>query len=107
VTDEYHGFGLFVRSITGLRRETAVRAFDKFQQVRTFSPAQYSFVELIIESLTKNGFLDISHLYEQPFKSQAPHGPDTLFTDPDVGRIIEILDYLKQTAIPNDTAEAS
>jgi type I restriction enzyme R subunit len=107
VTDEYHGFGLFLRSITGLRRETAVRAFDKFQQGKTFSPSQYSFVELIIESLTKNGFLDIGHLYEQPFKSRAPHGPDTFFTDPEVGTIIEILDYLKQTAIPNDTAEAS
>lgn len=107
VTDEYHGFGLFLRSITGLRREVAVRAFGKFQQGKAFSPAQYSFVELIIESLTRNGFLDIGHLYEQPFKSRAPRGPDTFFTDPEVGTIIEILDYLKQSAIPNDTAVAS
>ena len=106
-TDEYHCFGLFLRSITGLRRETAVRAFDKFQQGKTFSPAQYSFVELIIESLTRNGFLDIGHLYEQPFTSRAPRGPDAFFADPEVGAIIEILDHLKQSAIPNDTARAS
>ncbi len=106
-TEEYQGFGLFLRAITGLSREAAVQAFSDFQRGKTLSPAQYGFVDLLIESLTRNGYLDIGHLYEQPFKSRAPQGPDVFFTDPEVGTIIEILGYLKQTAIPNDTAEAS
>jgi type I restriction enzyme, R subunit len=105
IADEHHGFGLFLRSITGLSRETAVRIFDEFQQGRNLSPAEYNFVELIIDSLTKNGYLEIDDLYEQPFKHLGD--PDIVFHAPlDMDVIVDVLQHVKRTAVPTD-AEAS
>jgi type I restriction enzyme R subunit len=105
VAEEHHGFGLLLRSITGLSRETAVRIFDEFQQGRNLSPAEYSFVELIIDSLTKNGYLDVDDLYEQPFKRLGD--PDIVFHEPlDIDVIVDVLQHVRSTAIPTD-AEAS
>lgn len=99
--DEYHGFGLFLRSITGLSRETAVRIFEEFQQGRNLRPAEYSFVELIIDSLTKNGYLEVDDLYEQPFKRMGD--PDIVFHDSsDIDVIVDALNYVRSTAIPTD-----
>ena len=99
--EEHHGFGLFLRSITGLSRETAVRIFDEFQQGRNLSPVEYSFVELIIDSLTKNGYLEVDDLYEQPFKRMGD--PDIVFHDSsDIDVIVDVLNYIRSTAIPTD-----
>jgi type I restriction enzyme R subunit len=106
VTAAHHGFGLFLRSITGLRREAAAAAFDDFQAGRTLTAAEHHFIELIIDSLTKNGIVEVGDLYEQPFTSRAPHGPDTFFSDAEVDVIDNVLTSLKRTAIPTD-AEAS
>ncbi|RBQ16231.1 restriction endonuclease subunit R [Spongiactinospora rosea] len=99
IAEQHEGFGLFLRSITGLSREAAVRAFSEFQQGRTLSPAEYSFVELIIDSLAKNGYLDVSDLYEPPFKRLGD--PDVVFHNiADVHFIAEVLRSVKETAIP-------
>ena len=99
--DEHQGFGLFLRSITGLSRETAVRIFDEFQQGRSLSPSEYSFVELIIDSLTKNGYLDVDDLYEQPFKRMGD--PDVVFRESrDIDVIVDVLQHVRGTAIPSD-----
>ena len=104
IAEEHEGFGLFLRSITGLTRETAVRAFDAFQQGRSLTPAEYNFIELIIDSLTKNGYLDVGELYDPPFRR---HGdPDIVFRkSSDVDVIADVLKHLKKTAVPTD-AEA-
>jgi type I restriction enzyme, R subunit len=57
-----------------LSRETTVRIFDEFQQSRNLSPAGYSFTELIIDSLAKNGYLEADDLYEQSFKRMGDPG---------------------------------
>jgi type I restriction enzyme, R subunit len=99
------GFGLFLRAITGLSREAAVQAFSEFQRGRTLSPAEYAFVDLVIESLTQNGYLDVGELYEPPFKRVGV--PDVIFRDPaDVDVIINVLDHVKKTAVPVTDAEA-
>ena len=101
VAEEHYGFGLFLRSITGLSRETAVRIFDEFQQGRNLSPAEYSFIELIIDSLTENGYLEVDDLYEQPFKRMGD--PDIVFHDSsDIDVIVEVLNHVRSTAIPTD-----
>ena len=103
--EEHEGFGLFLRAITGLSREAAVQAFSEFQRGRTLSPAEYAFVELVIESLTQNGYLDVSELYESPFKRVGV--PDVIFRDTaDVDVIINVLDHVKQTAVPVTDAKA-
>jgi type I restriction enzyme, R subunit len=102
VTEEHDGFGLFLRSVTGLRREAAVAAFDDFQAGKTMSPAQHDFIRLIIDSLAKNGIVEVGHLYGQPFTSRAPHGPDSIFSDADVEVTAAVLASLKKTAVPAD-----
>ncbi|MFD0883034.1 DEAD/DEAH box helicase family protein [Streptosporangium algeriense] len=105
VAEEHEGFGLFLRSITGLSREAAIRAFGDFQQDHNLSSAEYSFIELIIDSLTKNGYLDVGDLYEPPFKRLGD--PDVVFRNTaDVQVIVDVLKLVKETAIPRD-AEAS
>lgn len=99
LAEKHEGFGLFLRSITGLSREAAVRAFSDFQQGRAFSPVEYSFIELIIDSLAKNGYLDVGDLYEPPFKRFGD--PDVVFQNvTDVHVIANVLKSVKETAIP-------
>jgi len=105
-TEEHHGFGLFLRSITGLQREAAKAAFDDFQAGKTLTPAGHDFIELIIDSLTTNGIIEVGHLYEQPFTSRAPRGPESIFDDTDVDEIAHVLTLLKNTAIPADAETA-
>jgi type I restriction enzyme, R subunit len=103
--EEHEGFGLFLRAITGLNREAAVQAFSDFQRGRTLSPAEYTFVDLLIDSLTQNGYLDVGELYEPPFKRVGD--PDVVFRDAsDVDVIIDVLDRVKKTAVPVTDAEA-
>ncbi|WP_026313452.1 DEAD/DEAH box helicase family protein [Actinomadura flavalba] len=104
VAEDHKGFGLFLRSLTGLSRETAVRAFADFQRGRNLTPAEYHFLDLIIDSLTTNGHLDVGDLYEPPFKRLGD--PDTVFRDTtDVDTIADILNLMRATAVPTD-AEA-
>lgn len=102
-TEEHQGFGLFLRSITGLQREAARAAFDAFQAGKTLTPAQHDFIGLIIDSLAMNGIVEVGDLYEQPFTSRAPHGPDGIFSDTDVDVMADLLKHVKKTAIPTDS----
>jgi type I restriction enzyme R subunit len=103
--EEHEGLGLFLRAITGLSREAAVQAFSDFQRGRALGPAEYAFVDLLIESLTQNGYLDVGELYEPPFKRVGD--PDIVFRDAsDVDVIVNVLDHVKKTAVPATGAEA-
>jgi type I restriction enzyme R subunit len=39
-------------------------------------------------------------LYEPPFNSLAPGGPEDVFPEPDVDAIVTVLDSVRATAIP-------
>jgi type I restriction enzyme R subunit len=98
--NEYGGLGLFVRSLTGLDREAATNAFDRFQGGRTLSASQIHFLQLLIDFLSRNGTVEVSHLYEPPFSSHAPGGPEDLFPDTDVDEVVTVLKSVRATAIP-------
>ena len=51
------GLGLFVRSMVGLDREAAKRAFDQFLAGRTFTANQIQFVNQVIDYLTQSGWM--------------------------------------------------
>ncbi|WP_039826560.1 DEAD/DEAH box helicase family protein [Nocardia testacea] len=104
---EYDGqLGLFVRAIAGLDEEAAIAAFDKFQAGRTLSANQLDFVKLLIKVITKSGVVDVGALYDPPFSSMAPRGPEELFSDKDLDAMEEVLTHLRTTAIPVDTQTA-
>jgi type I site-specific restriction endonuclease len=60
------GLGLFVRSLIGLDRAAAKRAFDGFIQGRNLTAHQLEFLDMMIEHLTARGAMDPQLLCESP-----------------------------------------
>jgi type I restriction enzyme R subunit len=64
--EESHGLGLFVRSLVGLDREAATDAFERYLSDASFSANQLRFVQLIVEHLTANGFMEVAGSMSPP-----------------------------------------
>ena len=92
------GLGLFVRSLVGLDREAASAALAGFVQDKTLSANQIEFVNLVVKHLTENGAMDAALLYEAPFTSYAPQGPDALFTSAQVEQLMGALHEVRANA---------
>ena len=97
--EESRGLGLFVRSLVGLDREAAKEALAGFLSGKTLNSNQIEFVDLIVNHLTEHGVMDASLLYESPFTDLTPHGPDGLFTSPQVDELMAVLAQVKSAAI--------
>jgi type I restriction enzyme R subunit len=55
---EEGGLGVFVRSLVGLDRAAAKRAFDGFLQGRNLTAHQHEFIDMMIDHLTERGVMD-------------------------------------------------
>jgi type I restriction enzyme R subunit len=95
---QHGGFGLFLRSMTGLNYEAAAVAVDQFRSGRTLTPQQHGYLELLIEVFSKNGFVIIDELYEPPFIFRAPQGPEQLFTEVEIDAIDAVLESVRVKA---------
>ncbi|MCA1226705.1 DEAD/DEAH box helicase family protein [Saccharopolyspora sp. 6M] len=104
LVDDGGGLGLFVRSLTGLEREAAIRAFDRFQQGKTLTANQLHFVQDVIDHVCRNGIVEVEALYESPFTTRAPAGPEDLFTDSEVDDLVSVIHSIKATAVATDAA---
>ncbi|MBA9001159.1 DEAD/DEAH box helicase family protein [Thermomonospora cellulosilytica] len=105
VRAEHDGhFGLFLRSLTGLDRQAAVEAFARFMEGRKLSSQQMDFLNLLIDSLSRNGIVKVDDLYEAPFTHRAPGGPEAIFPEADVEVLITVLDEVRSTAVPPESA---
>jgi type I restriction enzyme R subunit len=93
------GFGRFVRSLVGLDRVAVTEAFGEFLSAGTATAAQIDFVNMVIEHLTHQGFMDLSLLYEPPFTDLAPTGPDQVFGDQKVTQLIARIEAINQSAV--------
>ncbi|WP_419838921.1 DEAD/DEAH box helicase family protein [Candidatus Poriferisodalis sp.] len=91
-------FGLFIRSLVGLDRAAAKRAFATFLDDKRYSVNQIRFVEMVIDYLTEHGTVEERRVYESPFISVAPEGPDAIFVPDDVDEFFEIVKHLRNTA---------
>ncbi|MCH7584540.1 MAG: hypothetical protein IH941_05205 [Acidobacteria bacterium] len=92
-------FGLFIRSLVGLDRAAAKRAFADLLDEEHYSKNQIQFINLIIDYLTEHGFVEKRRIYESPFISVAPEGPEVLFGSADLDRMFEAIDeFLKVAA---------
>ncbi len=96
---ENQGFGLFVRSLVGLDREAAKQAFGDFLSGKALSANQIEFVNLIVDHLVENGFMDPAALYASPYTDLSPRGPEGLFTEPQVDALVGVLQEVKQRAL--------
>ncbi|MGY4102444.1 type I restriction-modification enzyme R subunit C-terminal domain-containing protein [Nocardia sp. R16R-3T] len=99
------GLGLFLRSLTGLDATAAAAAFDEFHTGRTLTASQLHFLNLLTDYVRKNGVIEVGALYEQPFKAVAPTGPEDIFSDEDVDRIVAVVKNIRTTALPEQQAE--
>jgi type I restriction enzyme, R subunit len=72
--------GLLVRSIVGLDREAAKRAFDGFLVGQTLTANQIQFINLVVDYLTQSGWMRVAQLYESPFTDFSPTGVEGVFS---------------------------
>lgn len=93
-----NGFGRFVRSLVGLDRKAVTDAFGDFVSNGNASAAQLEFVKMVIEHLTDQGAMDPGLLYEPPFIDVAPTGPEQVFDDASVARLVSVIRQLNDSA---------
>jgi type I restriction enzyme, R subunit len=98
-SQEAQGLGLFVRSLIGLDREAAAQALNTFVSGKLLSSNQLEFVNLIVQHLTERGVMDAALLYEPPFTSYAPQGPDGLFTSAQIDELFVVLGSIRSNAL--------
>ncbi len=91
-------FGLFIRSLVGLDRAAAKRAFAKFLDDKRYTYNQIVFVNLVIDYLTKHGTIDPGRVYQSPFEDVAPKGPEEIFSIEDLNEFFDIVQHLHETA---------
>ncbi|MGD0467706.1 MAG: DEAD/DEAH box helicase family protein [Terriglobales bacterium] len=93
------GLGLFVRSMVGLDREAAKRAFDGFLSGKALTANQIQFVSLVIDYLTQSGWMRAAQLYDSPFTDFSPRGVEGVFSPEQVTQLIGVLDDIRTRAI--------
>ncbi|MGO4387400.1 type I restriction-modification enzyme R subunit C-terminal domain-containing protein [Microvirga sp. 2YAF29] len=92
------GLGLFVRSLVGLERDAAKRAFETFLAGKNFSADQIEFLNMVIDHLTERGAMDPRLLYESPFTDLDDLGVAGIFAEGDVTQVISILEDVRRRA---------
>ncbi|PJI95366.1 type I restriction enzyme R subunit [Acidovorax sp. 69] len=82
---------VFVRSLVGLDRESAMAAFAHLIATGTASASQLQFVEEIVQHLTEHGAMPAARLYESPFTDIHSEGPDGVFDGNKVEQLFQAL----------------
>lgn len=98
MTRNVSGLGLFVRSLIGLDRIAARSAFQSFLSGRIHSANQLQFVELVVDYLTRRGYVDPAQLYDPPFTDNHSAGIGGLFSDPEVAEMVVILSAIRNNS---------
>lgn len=98
------GLGAFVRSLVGLDRAAATEALSGFIAKRPLGAAQLDFVQMVVDHLTENGMMAAEILYEAPFTTIAPQGPDGIFPSADVEDLIAVIERVRANAMPTEAA---
>lgn len=96
--EECEGLGLFVRSLVGMDRNAAKRAFESFLSGKALSANQIAFIDLVVDHLTEHGAMDPGLLYESPYTDSHPLGVIGVFSKPEAVEIVEILHDIRRRA---------
>jgi type I restriction enzyme R subunit len=98
---EVGGLGRFVRSLVGLDREAAKRAFGEFMTDRPLTADQLEFLDVVIDYLTERGLMDPKLLYESPFTDFDSNGVEGVFPPADVIRLVSVLRDIEARSAAN------
>ena len=90
--------GIFVRSLIGMDREAAKKAFTNFLSDASATSNQIEFINMIVEYLTERGSMDARLLYESPFTDVDPLGIEGIFKKDQAIAIVGILDDIEKRA---------
>ncbi len=101
-SDAAHGLGLFIRSLVGLEELAARDAVNEFIAGRTLTANQLRFLDEIVKSLTRNGVVEPSALFDSPFSEYAPTGPDELFEEAELIDLFDVLKRVRRNAAPGE-----
>lgn len=96
--------GVFLRSLVGLDRAAAKELFIDLLDDGKATATQIEFLNLIIDDLTEHGIVDPDRIYESPYTDLAPTGPEGIFANADVDRIVDLLAEVRATAEQIDVA---
>ena len=100
VAKQEQGLGLFVRSLVGLDRSAAKRAFSRFIEERQLNASQLEFVNLVVDHLTQCGWMRPEQLYSSPFTDEFSAGPNTVFPEQEsVQSLVAALVAVRQNAV--------
>lgn len=91
--------GVFIRSILGLDANAAKQAFAEFLNRGNLNANQMTFINNIIDYLTKNGVIEKRMLVLPPFTDLHYEGIFGLFDSEDQTRIVNIIEYINQRAM--------
>lgn len=93
------GLGIFIRSLVGLDRESAVQAFSDFINSSNATANQIEFIDLIMQELTQTGVMESGRLFESPFTDLNAQGPMGVFPPAKVTQIVDVLAGIRATAV--------
>lgn len=102
ILEEYknnRSLGRFIRSIVGLEREVVNEAFSQFISNPEFNADQITFINRILDYLTRNGYIERKNLMEQPFSDIHDNGLLGVFNHDQAQTIIHIIDTINENAI--------
>lgn len=91
--------GVFIRSIVGLDVNAAQEVFAEFIQVGNLKADQMTFINNIINYLTKNGMIDKEMLFEPPFTNIHQDGLIGVFDDADARKVIQLVAAVNDNAL--------
>ena len=86
----------FIVSLMGLSPEKVEAAFAKFANDFQLNAVQIQFLDTIKKFLTTNGKIELSKLYDTPFKNYHSMGIDGVFTSQQADIIFEIVEDFNQ-----------
>jgi len=102
--DEYENtfgekpLGILVRSIAGLDRQAAKLAFADFLAAAPLLPDQISFLDAVVEYLSKNGVMEPKAMFETPFTHFHDQGIAGVFDDDMSKKVIELVRTVNENA---------
>ena len=91
--------GVFIRNIVGLEVSAAQEAFAEFIQAGNLKADQMTFINNIINYLTKNGMIDKAMLFEPPFTHIHQDGLIGVFDDASAKKVIQLVSAVNDNAL--------
>lgn len=80
-----------LRSIVGLDASAVEERFTAFIQSHNLNATQIRFLDLVKNMIARHGKINITDLYDPPFTTISPEGPDGLFDEDTANELIELI----------------